>query len=202
MTTFRVNIVQKPWWLNKAGRKSDRVKILAWITIVTLVAAMGTPAAAATIYTWTDDSGVVHITDSPPPDHAKIENRLDYQPAPKSVEAHPDRIDKLQPTHEEKEAAEKEAQHKRRQADEAVQAARQATEQAKAARAEADVYYEKVGPKSRKVKSLRFKIKAYEERAVEAEKQAEELRKRAALAEAEAQAAFEQLEILDQQPLD
>jgi len=187
---------------DETKRESKRVKILPWIAIMMLAGAMVNPAVAATIYTWTDDSGAVHITDSPPPDHAKIINRLYYQPAPKSIEEHSDRIDTQQPAREEKEAAEKEAQRKQHLADEAVQAARQAAEQAKAARDQADAYHEKVGAKSRKVKSLRYKIKAYEERALEAEKQAEELRQRSAKAEAEAQAAYQRLKDIDQQPSD
>jgi chromosome segregation ATPase len=176
------------------------VKIIFQTMIVLLAVALAIPALADSIYTWTDKSGVLHFTDTPPPNQAKVLNRLDYQPEPQQKGTSSDQIDEKEQQREEKQTAAQEAERKRRAADEAMQAAQQAVKQAETAKAEAEAYYDKVGAKSRRVKSLRYKLKAYDDRAVEAAKHADELLQQATQAEADAQAAEERLKTFDQSP--
>ena len=40
------------------------------------------PLSADQIYTWTDENGNLHITQTPPPEHAKLNNVMTYKPLP------------------------------------------------------------------------------------------------------------------------
>ena len=49
---------------------------------LSLIFLANAPLSADQIYTWTDENGNLHITQTPPPEHAKLNNVMTYKPLP------------------------------------------------------------------------------------------------------------------------
>ena len=53
---------------------------LFWIIVFALlIAAFTAPLNAQKLYTWSDEDGVLHITDQPPPKNVRIKNVMPYR---------------------------------------------------------------------------------------------------------------------------
>jgi len=49
---------------------------------LSLIFSANAALSADQIYTWTDENGNLHITQTPPPKHAKLDNVVTYKPLP------------------------------------------------------------------------------------------------------------------------
>jgi hypothetical protein len=69
-----------------AGLSRRKPRIATRLGAVALAVLLGSYAAAQTVYKWTDDDGVVHFADNPPPRGMQYEKR-DVPPPPTAAEA-------------------------------------------------------------------------------------------------------------------
>lgn len=56
------------------------MKLLTLFLIIAITCICSTPAAAGKIYTWTDENGISHISEKPPPSSEKIDEVIEYTP--------------------------------------------------------------------------------------------------------------------------
>ena len=155
--------------------------------------------SAQTLFTWTDEDGVSHITDKKPPDDIQIEDKLYYE---KQTEKTPAEIEenrkKKQTARSLTEAFEK-VEVEKRKAKNAKQRAQDAIKRANQIKKETDAYIEKVKYKSRKRKSLRIKMKRRMEEANRAMTEAEQLNQLAIEAEKKAKEAESEAKKLEEE---
>jgi len=166
------------------------------LAVVLLLFFNGSALSTESIYTWTDNNGVIHMTNKQPPKGVTVEERIDY--LPEQINRRSSNLDN-QPTEvteqELKEAQEKAAQERkiaetaRRRAQEAVDIARQREKEAVA-------YYEKTRNKSLKRKSLRIKIEKQFQAVTPLKVEAERLNQLADEAEQRAKVAEEEVQKL------
>ena len=145
--------------------------------------------SAQTLFTWTDEAGVVHITENKPPEGIQIEEKLHYQKQPSKRPLEIEENRKKGQTDLEKSEAIERAEIERRKANEAKQKAEEAFKKANQIKKETDEYIKKVKYKSRKTKSLRVKMKRRMEEANKAIAEAEQLKQLAIKAEKKAKDA-------------
>jgi hypothetical protein len=142
---------------------------------------------AQKLYTWTDENGVLHITDHPPPQKAQLEEVVTYKErTPEELNAIERRKNKLRRELDQdfQEVQTREAQLKAKQAEEEAQTAK---EQAEEEYEENKAYIDKLSNRKWKRKKFRKKIdrlkketeESYTE-AKEAAERAEEVKKKAA----------------------
>ena len=55
------------------------MKFLAIITSILLIGSLNSGLIAGQVYTWTDENGNLHVTDTPPPPKSKVKDTLEYQ---------------------------------------------------------------------------------------------------------------------------
>ena len=55
------------------------MKFFAIITGILLVGFLSSGLIAGQVYTWTDENGNLHVTDTPPPPKSKVKDTLEYQ---------------------------------------------------------------------------------------------------------------------------
>ena len=145
--------------------------------------------SAQTLFTWTDEAGVTHITENKPPEGIQIEEKFHYQKQPSKRPLEIEENRKKGQTDLEKSEAIERAEIERRKANEAKQKAEEAFKKANQIKKETDEYVEKVKYKSRKTKSLRVKMKRRIEEANKAIAEAEQLKQFAIKAEKKAKDA-------------
>ena len=167
------------------------------ITVVFLFLAHA--AMAKTLYTWTDENGVVHITETKPPAGAKETDKVNYRNKPKKqapeTEKHIEHQWKAMMLEQD---ARRKAQRLRRQADNAKKAMDEAIAEANRMKAETDEYFQQWGLWARYRKSARAKIRRKQEATNQAVAESERLIKIANEAEAKAQEAEKELNDLIQ----
>ena len=142
---------------------------------------------AQKLYTWTDQNGVLHITDHPPPQKARIEEVMTYkEPTPEELNAIQRRKNKLRRELDQEEQQQK-AQEARLKAQEAEEEAQKSLEQAEEEYEQNKAYIDRLSNRKWKRKQFRKKInrlkKETEEsfaEAKEAAEQAEAAKKKAA----------------------
>ena len=156
------------------------MKCLITVTLA-FILSMGPQAVfSQAVYTWTDENGNLHFTNRPPRGDANI-LKVDEFKAGQKKSTNPPSAQPKESEYErlKSEEAAEEAQIARERADEAQKRANEAIEKAEKAREEADAYIKKIGPKSKKRKSLRYKMRKEVEKARRAELEAQELQNRA-----------------------
>ena len=67
-------------WLTLLGGPMHSIKLIVFLGIVTFIFQSASGLWSATIYTWTDKNGAVHITETPPPPGAAVEDVLSNPP--------------------------------------------------------------------------------------------------------------------------
>jgi len=155
--------------------------------------------SAQTLFTWTDEAGVVHISDSKPPEGTQIEEKLYYQKQPlKRPHEIEENRKKGQAGLEKSEAIER-VEIEKRKANEAKQKAEEAFKKANQIKKETDEFIKKVKYKSRKSKSLRAKMKRRMEEANGAIAEAEQLKQLAIKAEKKAKDAESEAKKLEEE---
>ena len=143
---------------------------------------------AQKIYTWTDEKGVLHITEQPPPEKAKVEDVMTFKErSPEELEAIQRKKNNIRRDYEKQEQLDQE--------EEARIKATQAEEQAKEAKEKAEKeyeynkeYIERLSSTKRKRRQFRKKIERLKKESEESFAEAEEAAKRAEEAKAEAEA--------------
>lgn len=148
-------------------------------------------AEAGQVYTWTDEHGNIHITDSPPPKSAKIKDVMQYQQ--KTVDAkHTERKEQKE------EALEDLKEKQNRQIEEAKRKARQADERAKEAVARAEQITRDNNAYIKRLGSTKEKRKQFKKRIRRLKQEAETAQEVANTAIEEARLAFEAVKELEE----
>ena len=155
--------------------------------------------SAQTLFTWTDEAGVVHITENKPPEGIQIEEKLHYQKQPSKRPLEIEENRKKGQTDLEKSEAIERAEIERRKANEAKQKAEEAFKKANQIKKETDEYIKKVKYKSRNTKSLRVKMKRRMEEANKAIAEAEKLKQLAIKADKKAKDAESEVKKLEEE---
>ncbi len=154
------------------------MKYFIAISIVLLSLCIVSLPGAQKLYTWTDDNGVMHITDQPPPQKAQIKDVMTYtKRTPEEMESIQRRKDQLR--HSLKQ------DHQLEQAREAQLKAQDAAEEAQAAKEKADKEYEENKAYIDKLSNRKWKRKKFR-------KKIERLQQETEASYAEAQKAAEQ----------
>ncbi len=104
------------------------------LTVIFLVASLGfSRLNAQQIYTWTDENGVMHLTDQAPPQKARVDDIIKYkEKSPQEEDAIERKIEKLRESNErqdERDAAQRAAVEARKAEKRAEEAARKAREE-------------------------------------------------------------------------
>ena len=135
---------------------------------------------AQKLYTWTDEKGVLHITNQPPPKSAKVKDVTTYkEKTPQELDATQLETEKLRQKYKKEEQIERARQ--------AELQAREADERAKEAMQEAQEVYEYNREYVRKLSTTREKRKQFR-------KKIQRLKNEAEVSQAKAQAAVQQAE--------
>jgi len=156
------------------------MKLNIILTAVFLLLFLISPAVAQQIYTWTDEKGVLHMTNEPPPKNVEVDNVIPYKERSPAEER---RIQRQQ-------ASQQQTHTKRRQQDELEtvrRRARQAEEEAQEAILKADKVYQESLQTVDKFNKSRRKRKQFR-------KQIQRAKDEADAAQAEAKAAVERAE--------
>jgi hypothetical protein len=157
--------------------------------------------SAQTLFTWTDEDGVGHITDKEPPEGIQIEEKLYYQKqTPTKSSEFEENRSKRQLDRDKSEVFEW-VEIEKRKAKNAKQNAEEAFKRANRIKKETDEYIQKVKYKSRKRKSLRVKMKNRMEEANRAISEAEKLKQLAIKAEKNLEDAESEAEKLKEETL-
>jgi membrane protein involved in colicin uptake len=175
-------------------------RTLAHTLIWTLMWVLVTAAAAEKIYTWTDNSGVTHITPHPPPPDGRLNDVLDYTP---TTEAEREVIKERRQSDRDQRQQDsiiEAAREARRRADDAKSRAAQARQVADEKFQQAEEFKTKTSNTIRRWqvnKSTRLRLEA---EAANAQKEAQRAAEEAARLEKEAKAAEEKAKDLLTRP--
>ena len=169
------------------------MKFLIMTACVLLVGFLNSSLIAGQVYTWTDENGNLHVTDTPPPPKSKIKDTLEYE------EKTAAEIQELQ--NRKQKRVEKWEQEKRlggveaakRQARQADERAKKAVEQAEQITRDAETYIRRLSSTKEKRKQFRKKIQRETQRAQAAQDRARKAIENAAVAAEEARLAEEEL---------
>ena len=175
------------------------MKFLITIACILLVGFLNSSLIAGEVYTWTDENGNLHVTDTPPPPKSKIKDTLEYQ------EKTTAEIQDLQ--NRKKKRAEEWEQEKRtgsveeakRQARQADKRAKEAVKHAEQITNDAEIYIRRLSSTRDKRKQFRKKIQRETQRAQAAQDRARKAIEDAAQAAEEARLAEEELKAQEKQ---
>jgi len=169
------------------------MKFLPIIICILLVGVFSSGLIAGQVYTWTDENGNLHVTDTPPPPKSKVKDTLEYQEKTaadiqelQNIKERRDQ-DRLQET---KTNRVEEAKKRAREADKAAQTA---AEQADQITQEVEVYIRRLGSTREKRKQFRKKIQREIQRAEAAQMRARQAAEDAKQAAEDARLAEEEL---------
>jgi len=188
------------WHLEATSRLQEgQMKFFSVAICMLLMFFLNSSLTAGQVYTWTDENGNLHVTDTPPPPKTKIKDTLEYQ------EKTPAEIQELERRRE----ARKQQEHEetiRRQADNAAQQAASADKDAQeAAQIAEEQYenalrtYEKYGKTQDRRKKFKSRIRRAFDQAESAQDRASEAAKNARQAQEQARSALENLKTLEEQ---
>ena len=169
------------------------MKFLIMSACILLVGFFNSSLIAGQVYTWTDENGNLHVTDTPPPPKSKIKDTLEFE------EKTAAEIQQLQ--NRKKRRAEERGQEKvissveaaKRRARQADERAKEAVENAEQITNEAETYIKRLSSTKEKRKQFRKKIQREAQRAQAAQARARKAIEDAAQAAEEARLAEEEL---------
>ena len=176
-----------------SGWHPPRSWVLAFSTIfivILFVFLSATNLAAGKIYTWTDESGALHITEKPPPKNAKLRDTIKYQSEPRNPSAY----DEDQQGLSEELPTSDEEQQESPDPDERVEKAKKEAFEARtraeeAARREKE-YIDKLGRNKKMQRRNKYKLDKAAEYVKATEEQARLAEERASEAEEETETAL------------
>jgi hypothetical protein len=169
------------------------MKFFVITACILLLGFINSSLIAGQVYTWTDENGNLHVTDTPPPPKSKVKDTLEYEER-NAIELH-----ELQ--NRNKRRAEKWEQEKKtssveaakRQARQADERAKEAVEQAEKITKDAETYIRRLSSTKEKRKQFRKKIQREAQRAQAAQERARKAIEDAAQAAEEARLAEKEL---------
>ncbi len=154
---------------------------------------------AGKMYTWTDENGIIHITENPPPRSGRLEEVIEYTP---KTEKEIQEIRHNQDSKRKerlKQAAFQDAQKARKRADETKIKAEDAKQKADVANQRVKELKKKVGYDTDRIKRNRSAMRKLESEALKAMELARQAAEEASLADEQAKAAEERaMEIINQ----
>ena len=133
------------------------MKFFTIIVCILLVAFLNSGLFAGQVYTWTDENGNLHVTDTPPPPNAKVKDTLEYEEKTAAD------IQNLQNAKDRRDA-EQEQENKIRRVEETERRARQADKAARLAADQADQITQEVETYIRRLGSTKEKRKQFRKR--------------------------------------
>ncbi len=129
---------------------------------------------AGQVYTWTDDKGNLHVTDTPPPSKSKIKDTLEYQEkSAAEIQELQNKKDRRNQERVQEASVNRVAEAKKR-AREADMAAQEAAELADQITQEVEVYVRRLGSTKEKRKQFRKRIQREIQRAETAQARAKQ----------------------------
>ena len=163
------------------------------LTMVILIGLFGAShLSAQKLYTWTDENGVTHITDQPPPKRARVLNVMSYsKETPEETEAIQRRKEEFRRELDREEKLEQVRQAEVR-ARKAEEEAKQAMKQAEEEIAEKQEYIRRLSTTRDKRKQFRKRIERLKREAEAAQADAQSAVQKAQEASAEARTAAEE----------
>ena len=169
------------------------------ITGILLVGFLNSALIAGQVYTWTDEKGNLHVTDTPPPPKSKVKDTLEYQ------EKTSQEIQKLK-LHQNIRQDQKLGETVRQRADAAAKRAAKADQEAQeASQKAADAYenamrtYNTFGKTKEKRKKFKKRIRRAFDQAEAAQARAAEVAENARQAQEDARSAAKEVEALEAQ---
>jgi colicin import membrane protein len=162
------------------------MKFLAATAVMLFCIFTASLLGAQKLYTWTDENGVLNITDQPPPQKAQLEEVVTYKErTPEELNAIERRKNKLRRELDQEEQQEKtqDAQLKAKAADEDAQ---KALEQAETEYEKNKAYIDRLGNRKWKRKKFRKKIDRIKKETEESYAEAKEAAEKAEAAKKEA----------------
>ena len=154
------------------------MKLLSLFLIIAITCICSTSAAAGKIYTWTDENGISHISEKPPPSNEKIQDVIEYTPrtADEDSQTHEQRQQFIEQSNVQADIdrAIRQAKTTRRRADEARAKADQARAEADAAFQRSEEFKMKVSNTVRRWQVNKATRKKLEAEAAEAYQKAQQ----------------------------
>jgi hypothetical protein len=178
----------------RLGGLMHSIKLIVFLGLVTFIFQPASGLWSASIYTWTDKNGAVHITETPPPPGAAVEDVLNNPPEspapiqPSQPQAPPSIGDwEIQQAEQQARQAQEELEAARQEAAEAEQEAQQTIRQS-------EEYIDTHDKNQYMRRVLKYKLRQAAESAQAAEAKAQEAADRLKQAEQNAAAAQQQVQ--------
>jgi chromosome segregation ATPase len=148
-------------------------------------------AEAGQVYTWTDEHGNLHITDSPPPKNAKIEDVMEYRQTSGDEKLTEKQLQKEKALDELKEKQNQQIEEAKRKAQQADERAKNAVARAEQITRDNNTYIKRLG-------STKEKRKQFKKRIQRLKQEAETAQEAANAAIEQARLAFEAVQELEE----
>jgi hypothetical protein len=158
--------------------------------IVIMIISLCVPVLAAEkLYTWTDEKGITHITDTPPPKNGTLKDVLQYKPKTEEEIREIQQKQATQRSNRKKENIVQNAQKAKETAKETKIQAAEAGKKAEEANQRALDFKKKVGFDKDRIKRNKYKIRKLEAEALKAKELANQALEQARLTEKQAKEA-------------
>ena len=175
------------------------MKLLSIAICMLLVGFLNSGLTAGQVYTWTDENGNLHVTDTPPPPKSKIKDTLEYQEKTAAEIQELERRQEARKKERHEESIRQQAARATKQAAEADANAQQAAQTAEAQYENAMRTYEKYGKTQDRRKKFKKRIRRAFDQAESARDRASEAANDARQAQAEERSALENVKKLEEQ---
>lgn len=175
------------------------MKFFAIIIRILLIGFLSSGSFAGQVYTWTDENGNLHVTDTPPPPKSRVEDTLEYQEKTAAEIQEIRRSQSARQDQMQREAIRQKADAAAKRAATADQDAQEASRKAAEAYKNAMQTYERYGKTKDKRKKFKKRIRRAFDEADAAQTRAFEAAENARQAQEDARSAVKEAEALDAQ---
>lgn len=175
------------------------MKFFAIIIGILLAGFLSSGLMAGQVYTWTDENGNLHVTDTPPPPKSNVKDTLEYQETTAVEIQERERHDNIRQDQKRKESIRRQAEAAAKRAAKADQEAQEASQQAAEAYENAMRTYNIYGKTKDKRKKFKKRIRRAFDQADAAQARASEAAENARQAQADARTAAKEVEALEAQ---
>jgi hypothetical protein len=179
--------------------QEKQMKFLCIAICMLLVSFLNSGVTAGQIYTWTDENGNLHVTDTPPPPQGKVKETLDYQEKTAAEIQELERRREARKKQQHEESIHQQAAKAAKQAAKADEDAQEAAQIAEKEYENAMRTYERYGKTQDKRKKFRKRIRRAFDQADSAQQRASEAAENARQAQGDAQSSAETLKTLKEQ---
>jgi hypothetical protein len=175
------------------------MKLFVIINSILLIGSLSTGLIAGQVYTWTDENGNLHVTDTPPPAKSRIKDTLEYQEKT-AAEIQESKQDPLTGQDQKREeAVRRQADLAAKRAAKADQEAQEASQKAAEAYENAMQTYDRYGKTKDKRKKFKKRLRRAFDEAEAAQARASEAAENARQAQEVARSAQKEVEALNAQ---